>query len=335
MATNLNTLYNNPAKLTQQQELNTAYNRVQAGTPGAATPTNAGDVANLAYAQKTGLWSPPQESSKVDYYAKYRDPATGKVMTPEEYSVFLGNKVPTIKNIGEIPKYAGDAMTNPDATSAELQASANTMNNARNDMAVGATDPYKVGNKSGIAYSPTELAAIEKAYSGVYDPALNDVFARLKEKKDADEAKARREEQIFATNEAIRQWKATTGTKGSGSDASEKKLFTRSQLNAGASNAGLSIEAFDSLDDDIKNFYINTPMALDDENKKVPIYQTFKSDFDKVINGEMTPDELSNDITSSSLPSAVKHYFIDQIPAAPEKKEGWLSKAWDTVTFWD
>lgn len=266
-----------------------------------------------------------------DYYAKYRDPATGKVMTPEEYSIFLGNKIPTIKNTGEIPKYAGDAMTNPDESAAALQARANNLNNTRNDLAVGAIDPYKVGNKSGIAYSPTELAAIEKAYAGVYDPALNDVFARLKEKKDADEAKARREEQIFATNEAIRQWKATTGTK-SGASASEKKLFTRSQLNDGASNAGLSIEAFDSLDDDIKNFYINTPMSMNDENKMVPIYQIFQSDFDRVINGELTPDELSDDISSSSLPSAVKHYFIDQIPAAPEKKEGWFSRVWGAIT---
>jgi len=67
------------------------------------------------------------------------------------------------------------------------------MNNTRNDIATGTTDPYKVGNQSGIAYSPQELKAIENAYAGIYDPAINDVFSRLKEREDEEKARQAQE----------------------------------------------------------------------------------------------------------------------------------------------
>jgi hypothetical protein len=278
----------------------------------------------------------PAANTSSSLYDKYRDPKTGKVMTPEEYAIYLGSKVP--KGNGEITNYAGDAMANPNQTAAELQGRATNLNNSRNDIATGTTDPYKVGNTSGIAYSPTELKAIENAYAGIYDPALNDVFARLKETQAAEKAKTdletSKEERVFATNEAIRQWRATTGTTpaATGSGTKEKDLFTKTQLNHGASNAGLSVTAFDSLDDDIKNFYINAPMALNSEDKKVPMYQNFAEDFASVAAGDLSADQLVSDITASPIPEAVKHYFIDQIPAEPAKKEDWLSKVWGLIT---
>lgn len=263
----------------------------------------------------------------VDMYAKYRDPKTGEVMSPEEYAIYLGNKVP--KGTGQIPNYAGDAMTNPDQSASELTTRATNLNNARNDIATGTTDPYKVGSQSGIAYSPTELRAIEKAYAGIYDPALNDVFARLKDKQDADAKMAAREDKVFATNEAIRQWKATTGTKKSSSDSDEDDIFTKSQLNDGASNSGLGVTAFRSLDNDIKNFYINPPMVLDSMEKKVPMYKNFEEDLIAIANGELDSEILLKEINDSSIPSAVKHYFIEQIPEVPAKeKEKWYEKAW-------
>ncbi len=222
-------------------------------------------------------------------------------------------------------------MTNPNQTSADLTKRATDLNNARNDIATGTTDPYGVGNKSGIAYSPTELKAIENAYAGIYDPALNDVFSRLQEKKTLEAKQTSREDKIFATNESIRQWRATTGTKKTGS-STPKSIFTQTQLNNGASNSGLSIDSFDSLDDDIKNFYINPPMALNDEDKKVPIYQIFETDFDKVTAGDLSAEQLIEDITGSTLPQAVKHYFIEQIPeVSEEEKEGFFKRVWSAI----
>lgn len=170
------------------------------------------DKKNLDYAFTDHGYMKPgyresQGTGATDPYEQFKDPKTGKVMTPQEYAVYLGNKVP-----GSVTKYAGDAMLNPNQTSEQLTTTATNLNNARNDIATGTTDPYKVGNKSGIAYSPAQLKAIESAYAGIYDPVLNDVFARLKTKQAEDQQAQDRADIIFKTNEAIRQWKATIGT---------------------------------------------------------------------------------------------------------------------------
>jgi len=183
-------------------------------TPGGKMKTNkwgqtmaeANDPAKF----KGTVWKGAKSEEPEDIYAKYRDPKTGEVMSPEEYALYLGNKVPK-----QIPGYAGDAVTNPNQSASELTSSATRLNNSRNDIATGTTDPYKVGNKSGIAYSPEQLKAIESAYAGIYDPALEDVFTRLREKKTEDdriEARAAsREATTFSTDEAIRRYNATNG----------------------------------------------------------------------------------------------------------------------------
>jgi len=116
-------------------------------------------------------------------YSKYTDPMTGKVMSPQEYANHLAQKVTG----GSVPGYAGDALTQGPQTTQQLTSTATDLTNQRNDIATGESDPYNAGSKSGIAYSPTDLAAIEKAYAGIYDPALKDVFAKLdlKQKEDA------------------------------------------------------------------------------------------------------------------------------------------------------
>lgn len=117
-------------------------------------------------------------------YSKYTDPVTGKIMSPTEYADFLAKRV----NGGSIPNYAGDSLTQGPQTSAQIASTATDLNNQRNDIAVGESDPYSIASKSGIAYSPNEMAAIEKAYAGIYDPALKDVFAKLDKKQKDDEA---------------------------------------------------------------------------------------------------------------------------------------------------
>ena len=126
--------------------------------------------------------------------SKYTNPNTGLEMSPTEYANYMVSKLP--KGSGDIGNYAGDAATNPNQTANELRGRATDLNNARNDIAVGATDPYKVGNQSGIAYSPAELKAIENAYAGIYDPALKEVFSRLEDKKAADAEILAREQML-------------------------------------------------------------------------------------------------------------------------------------------
>lgn len=136
---------------------------------------------------QAGVQSPTQPTGGVSY-DKYRNPVTGAIMSPQEYADYIAKRV----SGGSIPSYAGDAITGAGmGTEAELATRARELNNERNDIATGTTDPYSVASKSGIAYSPAELAAIEKAYAGIYDPALNDVFAKLDKKE--KEAAAERE----------------------------------------------------------------------------------------------------------------------------------------------
>jgi len=277
---------------------------------------------------------PPQEDS---FYDKYRDPKTGKVMSPQEYAIYLGNKIP--KGNGQIPNYAGDAMTNPNQSASELTGRATDLNNARNDIATGTTDPYGVGNKSGIAYSPQELKAIENAYAGIYDPALNDVFSRLREKKDEEAKKADMETIVFKTNEAIRQWQATTGTKSSGDGTTSGNYkFTNTQLNSGASNAGMNIDVFNALNPELRNFYINPPMVKGSEGNMVPMYINFEEDIENIIAGDVK-DAEGNLITSQTVAEEIKNstkispevktYFLNRLPDMTEEEKKWYMEG-----FW-
>ncbi len=127
--------------------------------------------------------SAPQPTAPAPLdYSKYTDPVTGQVMSPQQYADFMAKRVTS----GSIPNYAGNTATQGPQTTAQLQSTATDLNNQRNDIATGTTDPYAVASKSGIAYSPTELSAIEKAYAGIYDPALKDVFSKLDKKAKED-----------------------------------------------------------------------------------------------------------------------------------------------------
>jgi hypothetical protein len=274
---------------------------------------------------------PPTPVATPPVRSKYMNPETGKYFTPQEYANYVAMKIPVSKGNGDIPQYAGDAMTRPDESSSALTTRATNLNNTRNDIATGTTDPYKVGAKSGIAYSPTELAAIEKAYAGVYDPALNDVFARLKDRKATEDAKQKQADQIFQTNEAIRQWKATTGT-GPTYTGKTTTQFTKTQLNKGAVNAGMSIESFDTLDDDMKNFYINNPTETDPlTGKKFALKDTFTNLIKMVEEGTATIEDATADIMDSELPDTVKAYYIGLLPISDVEKKGFWAQIFGAI----
>lgn len=170
------------------------YQSTTSGTPPVAGPVYSGPVAGpifqgpvapapVARPAPVAPAPVPQAPAPAALdYSKYTDPATGKVMSPQEYADFLAKRVTG----GSVPNYAGNALTQGPQTTAQLTSTATDLNNQRNDIATGATDPYKAASDSGIAYSPTELAAIEKAYAGIYDPAIKDVFAKLDKKQKED-----------------------------------------------------------------------------------------------------------------------------------------------------
>jgi hypothetical protein len=277
-----------------------------------------------------------QQNTATLNYDKYRDPKTGEVMSPEEWAISLGNKVP--KGNGEISNYAGNALSNPDQTANQLTTTATNLNNSRNDIATGTTDPYKVGSQSGIAYSPTELKAIEKAYAGIYDPALNDVFSRLKDKQVEDAKAQAREDKIFATNESIRLWKATTGTKGGGSGSGTvDDLFTPTQILKIAQNSGETMAAVKDMNPDVANFFYSNPMGENEDGDKQSMWEMHKEDIESIKNGDLDYLAVIAGIESEeTLPEPVRHYLIDQIPNIPMKvKESAWKKIWGVLNPFD
>jgi hypothetical protein len=124
--------------------------------------------------------TPSAPSAPSLNYDKYKDPATGKILTPQEYANLMAKKAAG----GAIPSYVGDSMVNPNQSIEELNRSAAALRGAQTDMATGAADPYGAATKSGIPYTAADLSAIEKAYAGIYDPAITDVFTKIDAKKE-------------------------------------------------------------------------------------------------------------------------------------------------------
>lgn len=119
---------------------------------------------------------------------------------------------------GDVSKYAGDQFKNPTPTTTQAMDEASNLNNAGNDISTGATDPYGVASKSGIPYTPAELDAIQKAYSGIYDPAIHSALARLDIAQKADASKLAEKQKLdemaqqFKYDIALKQTPAGGGT---------------------------------------------------------------------------------------------------------------------------
>lgn len=172
-----------------------SYNNTStAPTPVVPAPIAPAPVATPKPIFKQNASTPAQQPAQNQGVNPEFIKPDGTYYTAEEV---VNNRVAKMKTgKAYVPTYAGNAIENPNQSVEQMNQQAYGMNNARNDIATGATDPYKTGSKSGIAYSPSELKAIEKAYAGVYDPALSDVFSKLEARKKEDELAATRKYDI-------------------------------------------------------------------------------------------------------------------------------------------
>jgi len=125
----------------------------------------------------------------------------GSFKTPDEVAADVASTLRGVATGGDVGRLAREDFGGGQKSAAELEADARRAGNVRNDIAVGEADPYKVASKSGIAYSPAELAAIESAYAGIYDPALDSALAKVKAKQAEDaaaaQAAAKRDEMLL------------------------------------------------------------------------------------------------------------------------------------------
>jgi hypothetical protein len=102
-----------------------------------------------------------------------------RAKSPEEIAVALKQTMLA----GDISNYSYWAMNNPDASTMETANIARRLRDTQGDIGSGATDPYKVASQSKWKFNAQELAAIEKAGAGVYDPAITSAITKLELKQ--------------------------------------------------------------------------------------------------------------------------------------------------------
>lgn len=146
--------------------------------PGAAVPGASPAAPAAAPVGAAGAQAPAQASVPP----QYMNP-DGSMKTPEQVAAEITSTLKSTSEMPDIGRLAGNEFGGAGKSVEQLQTEAALINNARNDIAVGEADPYKVGAESGIAYTPAELAAIEKSYAGIYDPAITSAHAKLAAKE--------------------------------------------------------------------------------------------------------------------------------------------------------
>ena len=105
--------------------------------------------------------------------------------------------------------------------------------------------------------------------------------------------------------------------------------FTTSQENKGASKAGMSIEEFNSLPDDVRNFYVS---------KSDTGIQVIKETVQGLIDGKIDLQDEIDALDASQLPEAIKshlkeRYSIVSPQTKEEKKGGIIKGTWNAIKF--
>lgn len=120
----------------------------------------------------------------------------GSFYTPDEIADNIATQLKATAGGEDIGNYAVDQFTGGEKTEEQLKNEARQLGNAKGDMASGEEDPWGIASKSGIAYTPEELRAIENASAGIYDPALTTAYSKLEAKQSADAEAAKWEREL-------------------------------------------------------------------------------------------------------------------------------------------
>lgn len=134
---------------------------------------------------------PTEDYPSIDYSGGYN--AGSNFGGGMDFSQFDSPATPVTQGQGnmssspyDIAKYKHEVLNSADMPLEDLYRAAQGLNDARNDIATGTRDPFNLGVNSNIPFNPDQLANIEKRLAGSYDPAINDVNARILSKMDAN-----------------------------------------------------------------------------------------------------------------------------------------------------
>lgn len=180
----------------------------------ASPPAPAAPVAAQTPAPATPIFSAPATGATGASGSSPVNPqylnADGSFKTPAQIASDVGASLKAAHGNADVGTLAAQQFSA--GTSVDPTVQAREITNTRNDIATGNTDPYGVGGSSGIAYTPAELNAIESAYAGIYDPALDTAMAKVTAKQAADKDasdQAAQLAQIQAQGDQTRQTQAS------------------------------------------------------------------------------------------------------------------------------
>src|SRR3990167_2455540 len=103
-------------------------------------------------------------------------------------------------------------------------------------------------------------------------------------------------------------------------------LFTKTQQNKGASNAGLPLEEFQGLEYDVQNYFVNSTKTELEALNEV---------FTGIKDGKENPEDVKSEIDNSNIPPAVKEYLksrIDAVAPTGKNTESFWQAFWKGVT---
>ena len=107
-------------------------------------------------------------------------------------------------------------------------------------------------------------------------------------------------------------------------EPSEGEQFSSTQINKGAFNAGLSLDDFNTLDRDIKNYFVNLTSTQAFDLRKTLV---------SVKSGDMDSEDAKEYIKSRGYLSVVEDFLSSLIDtASPPPKDGFWSKVWNGIT---
>lgn len=154
--------------------------------------TPAGNVQTTA---PIGANAPDTSTSSETYAGNVSTGATGPTGGIPDTTDVSGDSsgstaIPdtTASNVPySIAQYKED-INQPNLNTADLYRIAYKLNDTRNNIATGTIDPYGVGATPGVAFTPEQLMGIQEGLGKSYDPAVDDVNARIKQSESSDTA---------------------------------------------------------------------------------------------------------------------------------------------------
>lgn len=279
-------------------------------TAGGLEPIQTGELRKLSIASNTIAAQLQAAQGNVAFAQSLVEKAVSDEFAPIEAE--LDAKTKNLKLIIDSPEYSlqdknraqaqADAIENQkNAVADEKQNKKDVLSEVNNAIKNGLTDPNIIAMMKGQGTGVS--AALIAAEAGFGQPKLKTgAIAQFEELYGRKPTPQEYFDFIRKEKEAAK----TPSLKG-------KTIFTQTQLNKGAAMYGKSLEEFDKLDFEAKNYFINRETDLGKAKKSIE---------DEVKKKSTSFEEIKNHINDLQIPQEVKDFLIQFAQSkSPKEKE--------------